>query len=135
MFNETDMSTWGDMPLGYELRTVDPVTGEMHLFAPDGRNVSVLAGAEQLPPCPPDSAVNAVIVAAMLGHQFSPRYADSKWVQWCDMTPVVTAWSPGPTDPEYGPEHVWWVEVQYSSRGGRASYGVNRNNVPQCYAD
>jgi hypothetical protein len=51
------------------------------------------------------------------------------------MMPVVTEWHVGPTDPEYCPDDVWWVEVQYSSKGARAAYGVDRNHVPTCYAD
>jgi hypothetical protein len=117
-----------------EWRTVDPVTGECHLFTADGRNLSVQAGAPEFPPCPPETAVNAVIVAAMREHTYRDWYADSKWAQWCDMTPVVTRWYAG-GDSELCPNDVWTIEVQYSSRGGRAVYGVTRDNVPQCYMD
>lgn len=133
MFDETDMATWGALPMGYDWRTVDHVTGECHLFAPDGRNLSVAAGVPDPGPFAPQTAVNAAIVAAMLDHPYMERYADRKWAQWCDMTPVVIETAPG-SDP-LCPEDVWWVLVQYSSKGGCAAYGVDRNNVPQCYAD
>lgn len=38
MFNECDPSTWTDLPDGYEWRKVSDI--EMHLFSPDGRNLS-----------------------------------------------------------------------------------------------
>lgn len=85
-------------------------------------------------PQPPATAVNAVIVAAMREHEYDPRYADSEWFQWCDMTPVVCRAEPT-TGSRLCPDHVWVIEVQYSTRGGRAIYGVSRDNVPQCYAD
>jgi hypothetical protein len=88
-----------------------------------------------LAPRVPQGVINAVIVAAMLGHPYRPEYAERKWFAWCDMTPIVTEWFAGPTDPEYYPDHVWWIEVQYSSKGARAAYGVDRNHVPVCYAD
>lgn len=87
------------------------------------------------PGAPPQTAINAVIVAAMLDHAFDPRYADSAWFQWCDMTPTVHRVYQGPTDPQYCPDDVWVIDVQYSTRGGRALYGVNRDNVPNCYQD
>jgi hypothetical protein len=84
----------------------------------------------------PQTAINAAIVAAMLEHAHDPYWAERlRAYQWCDMTPVVRAVHQGPTDPEYCPDDVWVIEVQYSSKGGRALYGVNRNNVPHCYAD
>jgi hypothetical protein len=118
-----------------EWRLVDPVTGERHLFTSDGRNLSVWVGAPDPGAFPPESAVNAVIVAAMLEHRYDPRYDDLKCAQWCDMTPVVKRWHVGPTDSGLCPDHVWVIEVQYSSKGGRAVYGIDRNNVPQCYMD
>lgn len=133
-FNEFNPATWGVLPRDYSFRTVDPVTGEAHLFAPDGTNLSVRAGVPEPRPFPPESAVNAAIVAAMLAHPHDPRYENSEWAQWCDMTPVVTSWHPWGY-PRHCPDDVWVIEVQYSSRGGRAVYGVDRNNVPQCYAD
>jgi hypothetical protein len=86
-------------------------------------------------PAIPQAVLNAVIVAAMTDHPHRPEYADRRWFAWCDMMPVVTEWHVGPTDPEYCPDDVWWVEVQYSSKGARAAYGVDRNHVPTCYAD
>lgn len=134
MFDETDPATWGVLPAGYWWLTVDHVTGENHLFAPDGTNLSVEAGAPD--PCPyvPETAVNAAIVAAMLDHPHRSWYDNSKWAQWCDMTPVVHRVTEGPEPGYCGPD-MWLIEVQYSTRGGRAVYGVNRNNVPTLYAD
>lgn len=82
----------------------------------------------------PQTAINAVIVAAMLEHVYDHRYADSDWYQWCDMTPVVHRIE-RPMVGTLCPDDVWVIEVQYSSRGGRAVYGVNRHNVPNCYVD
>ena len=45
-------------------------------------------------PMPPQHVLDAVIVAAMLDHARPGRWQ-------CDMTPVVTDWAQGPTDPEY----------------------------------
>lgn len=90
----------------------------------------------------PQHTLNAVIVAAMLNYAYRPpRYewsrhlpsADPAWRGWCDMTPVVTDVAPA-SDP-FCPQDVWWVEVQYNTSGSRASFGVDRNNVPQCYQD
>jgi hypothetical protein len=104
-----------------------------------------------LPPAPPesfdriDSAVpqtvlNAVIVAVMLDETYSKQEAQtfaSSWFgyEYCDMTPVVKVAIPGPTDPEYCPDDLWYVEVQYSTKGARAGYGVNANHVPRCYVN
>lgn len=92
---------------------------------------------------PPQHVLNAVIVAAMLNYAYRPpRYdwqrgsitADPEWRGWANMHPVVTDWAKGPTD-SLCPNDVWWVEVQYNTSGSRASFGVDRNNVPQCYQD
>lgn len=82
----------------------------------------------------PQTAINAALVRAMLDHPRNPWHDESKWAQWCDMTPVVT--SARVTDePGYTGPDVWTVEVQYSSKGGRALYGVRADNVPTLYAD
>lgn len=130
MFDEHDPATWHTVPRDYTFRQVDPVTYEHHLFAPDGRNLSVQAGAEEMPPCPPETAVNAVIVAALLEH---PEHPGRDW-PWADMTPRVVRWERR-GDSVYCPRDVWVVEVQYSSQGYRAVYGVTADNIPQCYAD
>lgn len=83
-------------------------------------------------PRPPQHVLNAVIVKAMLEH---PQTAEFPDFPWADMTPMVVDWRPGPTDPDICPDDVWWVAVQYSSHGFLATYGVDRNNVPQCYMD
>lgn len=91
---------------------------------------------------PPQHVLNAVIVTAMLSRTYRPpRYewqrdapsADPSWRGWANMTPVVTRVERA-SDP-FCPNDVWWVEVQYNTSGSRASYGVDRNNVPQCYQD
>lgn len=83
----------------------------------------------------PAHVMNAAIVAAKIDHPYRPQYAESKWAQWCDMPPVVVSAVRGPTDPEYAPNDVWVIDVQYSTRGGRALYGIDANNVPTLYAD
>jgi hypothetical protein len=126
----------------WEFRTVNHVTGEMHMFAADGRNLSVEAGADDPGEFAPQTAVNAVIAYVILKYTYTPpRHewqrdsitADPAWRGWCNMTPVVTDVAPA-SDP-LCPGDVWWVEVQYNSSGSRASFGVDRNNVPQCYQD
>ncbi len=91
---------------------------------------------------PPQHTLNAVIVAAMLSYAYRPpRYdwqrdrasAAPSWRGWCDMTPVVTRVDKA-RDP-FCPQDLWWVEVQYNRKGSRAAFGVDRNNVPQCYQD
>jgi hypothetical protein len=89
----------------------------------------------------PQAVLNAAIVRAMLDEQYRAEFSvdwngepDSDY-QYCDMTPVVRVAVLGPTDPQYCPDDLWYVEVQYSTRGGRAGYGVNRNHVPRCYVN
>lgn len=79
----------------------------------------------------PQAVINAVIVKAQAEHP-RPVTGRAHW-PWADMLPVVTGCEAYPEPNRWG--DVWWVEVQYSTRGCRASYGVNRNHVPQCYAD
>lgn len=136
MFDESDPGTWSVLPAGYRWLPWDHTTGEHHLYAPDGRDLSG-------EPYPHSSVLNAVIAAAMIKYAYRPpRYewqrehasADPSWRGWANMRPVVTATAKGPTDP-FCPDDVWWVEVQYNTAGSRASFGVDRNNVPQCYQD
>lgn len=137
MFNESDPATWSmsALPDGYRVLPWDHITGEHHLHAPDGRDLSG-------EPYPHSSVLNAVIVAAMLRYAYvPPRYtwqrdslsADPSWRGWANMTPIVTRVAPA-SDP-FCPDDVWWVEVKYNSCGSRASFGVDRNHVPQCYQD
>lgn len=42
LFDESDPMTWGDLPHGYTWREIDVHSGEHHLFAPDGRDVSAM---------------------------------------------------------------------------------------------
>lgn len=82
----------------------------------------------------PRTTVNAVIVAAMREHAYSAEWAQRlDGYQWCDMAPVVTYTETLAEPNRWGDS--WVVEVQYSTRGGRAVYGVSRDNVPQCYMD
>lgn len=83
----------------------------------------------------PSAVINAVVVRAMLDERY-----DEKWAavfgddyQHCDMRPVV--FKAFPIDPAQYRGDMWYVEVQYSSKGGRAGYGVNRDHVPSCYID
>lgn len=131
MFDESDSATWYDTPAGYRWETVDHVTGEMQLFAPDGRNVS---GGPAIGEIIPEPVINAAIVAAMREHEHDPYYAERlKCYQYCDMRPVVHRAER--IDPVNQWGDSWVVEVQYSSKGGRAIYGVNRDHVPSCYMD
>ncbi len=97
---------------------------------------------QHIDPTVPQAVINAVIVQATLDETYDENsaqrwaaYGDRHPYQYCDMTPVVVAAVHGPTDPEYCPGDLWYVEVQYSTRGGRAGYGVNRNHVPHCYVN
>lgn len=86
----------------------------------------------------PQPVINAVIVQAMLDEAYSAHWASvfgPDDYPYCDMTPVVVVAVHGPTDPEYCPNDLWYVEVQYSTEGARAGYGVNRNHVPNCYVN
>lgn len=79
----------------------------------------------------PQAVLNAAIIAAQREHpQQTGDRAD--W-PWADMLPVVTASETYAEPNRWGDS--WWVEVQYSTRGYKATYGVNRNHVTQCYAD
>ena len=42
-FSENDVNTWDDanLPAGYEWRDFDAFTGELHLFASDGRDLTI----------------------------------------------------------------------------------------------
>lgn len=88
----------------------------------------------------PQAVINAVIVAVMRDEAFSQRsadmfaqFGDSHPYQYCDMFPVVHHAESFGEENEWG--DLWAVEVQYSSKGGRAVYGVSRNHVPNCYAN
>jgi len=39
-FEESDPATWTYLPSGYQVRDYNAATGEMHLYAPDGRDVT-----------------------------------------------------------------------------------------------
>ena len=94
-------------------------------------------------PAVPQSVINAVIVSAMADEAYSQRAADMfaefqdrHPYQYCDMTPVVqVAEVLTPDRDTLCPRDVWYVEVQYSTRGGRAGYGVSRDHVPTCYCN
>lgn len=80
----------------------------------------------------PRAVINAVIVAVMRDEAYSEETAiNLRAYQYCDMQPVVHRAESFGEENEWG--DLWAVEVQYSSRGGRAVYGVNRNHVPSCY--
>lgn len=81
---------------------------------------------------PRAAMVNAVIVKAMLEHPHNPRYPD---MPYCNMTPVVTRVQRIDEPSRLCPNDVWTVEVQYSTHGYRALYGVTADHVPQCYMD
>lgn len=101
--------------------------GGLPLEFPPGTTVNAI-----LVPEVPQAVINAVIVAAMLDEAYSEEGAIKlRAYQYCDMTPVVIRAESFGEESAWG--DLWAVEVQYSSKGGRAVYGVNRNHVPTCY--
>ena len=91
---------------------------------------------DPIDPTVPRAVLNAVILQAMADEAYDEESAQRlRAYQYCDMTPVVVTAVPGPIDPDLRPGDIWFVEVQYSSKGGRAGYGVDRNHVPHCYVN
>lgn len=88
-------------------------------------------------PTVPQAVLNAAIVRALTDRVYSAEYLaqfklGDDW-PYRDMAPQVRrAESYGETN-RWG--DLWYVEVQYSTRGARAGYGVNANHVPTLYCD
>lgn len=93
-------------------------------------------------PTVPQTVLNAVIVAVMRDERHQQRWADAHAEHntlyggsdpyiYCNMFPVVHHAASFPTANQWG--DLWLVEVQYSTHGARAVYGVNRDHVPTCY--
>lgn len=76
-FDESDASTWNDLPEGYEFREVDAVNGESHLFAPDGRDVSATHYARQAAPST-DWVGGFLAWADTNAHRIDPKVIDGE---------------------------------------------------------
>ena len=91
---------------------------------------------DPIDPTVPQAVLNAAVVRALLDPSYSREsLASRSFTDWPyrDMTPVVRrAEAHGETN-RWG--DLWYVEVQYSSRGARAGYGINASHVPTLYCD
>jgi hypothetical protein len=91
--------------------------------------------ADMINPSVPQVVINSVIAKVMLDEAYSPHwdaeFGDS--YRYCDMTPVVRVAEVFDSVNKWGDS--WYVEVQYSSKGARAGYGVNADHVPTCYVN
>lgn len=113
------------------------------LSTPRQERGMIMYGSRTIDSAVPQAVINAVIVRAMLDEAYSQRsadlfagFGDRHPYQYCDMTPVVhTAVVLDPSRDTLCPRDRWYVEVQYSTRGGRAGYGVNADHVPNCYVN
>jgi hypothetical protein len=90
---------------------------------------------DKIDPRVPQAVINAVVAKVILDERFKGYWAAEfgDGYRYCDMTPVVHVATVFEPVNEWGDS--WYVEVQYSSKGARAGYGVNAQHVPTCYVN
>jgi hypothetical protein len=113
-FNPTDPATWAQTPDGYEWREIDTETGEHHLFAPDGTNLSAALPAPQ-----------GIHTTEAQQEAPRPRFTPQAPAQEAPTGPVLATWErellAAAETPQGTPVTVEWTHSLHGHDNGRAT--------------